>query len=296
MQIQALLFAATLLAPAPTSDVQAAPPSYQAMLAEVEALTEAINAGEPVRDQLFDALAQFPRHAPLLAADPNGRAIRARAQLNLARTYLSEGADESAAGVLDEILRSTKGEALAVDEFGPSLAALYTQRQAALERAGTASLEVRCQIPCRVYVNERAAERRVDGLYLGIYRLWIEPETHGATAAHSEWVKLSRPRETVIITFGARESIPSERPEPARIMPRAAELALVIVGGGALTAGALALGLDGDRSRAGRVAGATLTGLGGAALLLGGITLSVDEVRLRNTRGRQATLNWQLKF
>jgi hypothetical protein len=296
VQLQSLLLAATLLAPATASEPPTPPPSYAAMLAEVEALTEAINAGEPVRDQLFDALAEFPRHAPSLAADPDARAIRARAQLNLARTYLSEGARESAAGVMDEILRSTQGEALSVDEFGPSLAALYADRRAALEREGTANLEIRCRVPCRVYVNERAAGQRVEDLYLGIYRVWIEREHGDSTDSHSEWVKLSEPNETVVVEFRASERPPYQPPKHERLMPRAVEITLLLVGGTAVTAGGLLLGVDADAGPNQQIAGAALTGVGGAALLLGGVSLSIDEVRLGDAKGRQATINWRVNF
>lgn len=306
MPIRPLLLAISLSAPANATELDTVPASYEQMLAEVEALNEAINAGEPVRDRLFDALAKFPRHAPLLAADPAARAIRARAQLNLARTYLAEGAHESAAGVMDEILRSTKGEALPVAEYGPSLAALYQQRRAALERAGTAAIDVRCHVPCRVYINERATRPRADDLYLGIYRVWIEPIHSVGTVGpngpsgdsrdfQNEWVKLSQPGQTVILDFRRPEPAESVGHRRERVMPRAAEIALLVAGASAVSVGSLTLGLaDGARGR--RIAGATLTGLGGAALLIGGITLSVDEVRIGQAHGHQAMLAWQVTF
>jgi hypothetical protein len=290
------MLAATLLTPGTTGEKLAVPPSYEQMLAEVEALTDAINAGEPVRDQLFDALAKFPRHAPLLAADPAARAVRARAQLNLARTYLSEGANDSAAGVMDEILRSTTGEALPVDEFGPSLATLHAERRAALERAGTASIAVRCHSPCRVYVNERAAGQRVDGLYLGLYRVWVEPERGDADKVHSERIKLFERDQTLTVQFESYEQTPSQGPRRERIMPRGAQIALLAAGCTVITIGGLVLGLDDDVGRDDKIAGATLTGLGGAALLLGGVSLSIDEVRLGKTHGRQAMLVWRMQF
>lgn len=302
MQIQALLLVATLLAPEPASE-RPTQSSYDEMLAQVEALTEAINAGEPVRDQLFDALANFPRHAPRLATDPAARAVRARAQLNLARTYLSEGANGSAAGVMDELLRSSIGEALPVEEFGPSLVNLHEQRRAALERAGTGSVEVRCAVPCRAYVNERAVGRRVDNLYLGIYRVWIEQASGDSTQAHIEWVKLSEPNGTVVVEFppraadhAAHDSAPAPTHARERLMPRAAEIALLVVGGSAVTVGGLALGIRGRPTEGRQIFGVTMTGVGGAALLLGGVSLTVDEVRVGDARGHQALINWRLKF
>lgn len=302
MQIHALLLIATLLAPEPASE-RPTPSSYDELLAQVEALTEAINAGEPVRDQLFDALANFPRHAPRLATDPAARAVRARAQLNLARTYLSEGADESAAGVMDELLRSSNGEALPVEEFGPSLVKLHEQRRSALEHAGTASMEIRCAVPCRAYVNERAVGRRVDNLYLGIYRVWVEQGTGDSGQAHIEWVQLAEPNQTVVVELpsspadqAAHDSAPAAAHERERLMPRAAEIALLVVGSTAVTVGGLALGIQAPPTDGRQILGVTMTGVGGAALLLGGISLAVDEVRVGNARGQQALINWRLNF
>lgn len=306
MHFHASALAAILLAPAPTrsgtDSVGAESPStsYEQAVREVEALNEAINAGEPVRDRLFDALASFTRYAPLLAADPEARAIRARGQLNLARTYLSDGASASAAGVMDEVLRSTIGEPLPVDEFGPSLAALHAEREAALTAAGTAGIEVRCQVPCRAYVDERAIGGRVDGLYLGLYRVWIEAIDEQIDGrVQLEWVKLSEPGRIYTVEFLASAPTSIElAPAPARVLPRAVEIALLAIGGGIVTAGGLALGHagHGDGGRGRTIAGAALTGLGGAALLIGGLTLGVDEIRLGKTHGRQAMLIWRMNF
>ncbi|MFO7567251.1 MAG: hypothetical protein R6X02_31695 [Enhygromyxa sp.] len=271
-------------------------------LREVEALNEAINAGEPVREQLFDALARFRHYAPVLAADPEARAVRARAQLNLARTYLSDGATASAAGIVDEVLRSTIGEELPVEEFGPSLAALHAERRAALERGGTASIQFDCRVPCQAYVNERAVGGRIDGLYLGIYRIWIDavglPE---AEEFHVEWIKLSKPNQTYTVEFvvfspSSSADHPRDRPRLDRLMPRPVEIALLAAGGSIATTGAVMLGLRGDRGGSSVIAGAALTGLGAAALIVGGTTLAIDEVRLGPSRGRQAMLVWRMNF
>ncbi|HLT36743.1 MAG TPA: hypothetical protein VK034_10665 [Enhygromyxa sp.] len=304
MQFHSAVLAALLSAPAPVGaddqqalrgdDQQALREDYQQALREIEALSEAINAGEPVRDALFDALAAVTRHAPLLAEDSQARAIRTRAQLNLARTYLSDGASASAAGVMDEILRSTIGEQLPVDEFGPSLVALHAERLAALTDAGTASIELRCRVPCRAYVNERAVGRRVDGLYLGIYRVWIEAVDE--RGSQLDWVRLSEPNQTRVVEFRGSLSVPAEAaPPPARVLPRAAQIALLAIGGGLATAGGLLLGHAGDDPDR-TIVGATLTGLGGAALLFGGVTLGVDEIRIGKAHGRQAMLIWQMNF
>lgn len=313
MQFHAAAIAAILMSPAPADS---AADGLARALREVEQLSEAINAGEPAREQLFDALARFHHYAPLLAADPAARAARARAQLNLARTYLSEGASASAAGIMDEVLRSAFSDPLPVDQFGPSLVALHDERRAALMQAGTASLEFNCSVPCQAYVNEQAVGRRVEGLYLGIYRIWIDaagndfqpgppgvenfqPGSPGVENFHIEWVKLSEPNHTYEVAF-LQFTTPVEHnyrfPPGERLLPRPVEIALLAAGAGFVSAGAVMLGLanEGERSQIG--AGAALTGFGGAALLLGGITLAVDEIRVGGARGRQAMLHWQMNF
>src|SRR5690606_421503 len=118
---------------------------YLATVAEVEALDARINVGEAVRTELFDALSDLTRYAPDLADDPAAREVRTRAQLNLARSYLSSGEHDSANGIMDEVIRSTIGEDLPIAEFGPSLVKLHAERVAALEERGTAELEVVCR-------------------------------------------------------------------------------------------------------------------------------------------------------
>jgi hypothetical protein len=279
---------AILLGSAPASTT-----GLEQTLREVEALNEAINLGEPVREQLFDALARFRHHAPALAADSRARAVRARAQLNLARTYLSEGASASAAGIMDEILRSTTGEELPVEEFGPSIVALHAERRAALERAGTASIDVECQIPCRAYVNEREVAGRVDGLYLGIYRIWIE----AGGESQIEWVQLSAANQIYTVRHLSPTPVESTPPLPRdRLMPLAVEIALLAVGGGLATAGTLLIGFNRAGPREQTIVGASLTGLGGAAMLVGGIGFALDHPSAGGPRGRQALLVWRMKF
>ena len=158
--------------------------------------------GSRCAEILFDALAKLPSFAPVLAMDAAGREVRTRAQLNLARTYLAEGAEESAAGVMNEVLRSTIGETLPIEQFGPSLTALHAARETALIEAGTGSLQVKCVIPCRVYVNERASKRRVEGLYLGLYRVWVEAEDPRAgVEPRLQWVRLTQAGETKTVEF-----------------------------------------------------------------------------------------------
>jgi hypothetical protein len=143
----------------------------------------------------------------------------------------------------------------------------------------------------------------VDNLYLGIYRVWIEQGSGDSTQAHIEWVKLSEPNQTVVVELPSRpakeaahDSAPNAAHERERLMPRAAEIALLVVGSTAVTVGGLTLGIRGSPANGRQILGVTMTGIGGAALLLGGISLAVDEVRLGNARGQQALINWRLNF
>jgi hypothetical protein len=290
---------------------------YAETVAEIEALDQAINAGEDVRGPLFDALARLSGYAPSLAADPRARAIRTRAQLNLARIYLAEGGTLSAAGILDEVLRASMGADVPVAEFGPSLVALHDLRRVALEQAGTASIGIQCPdrgrssagpSGVRAFIDERAVTDETRGLYLGIYRVTLVVDGGEAgEVTERHWVQLRQPGELVRVT--CRVATPSgERDEPGprdglaiaakreRLLPRAAELALVVFGSGVMTSGALLLGLGDRRDRAQVIGGASLVGLGGAALVFGSIGFAVDEVRVGETRGRQALLHWRVRF
>jgi hypothetical protein len=296
---------------------------YAATVAEIEALDQAINAGEDVRGPLFDALARLSGYAPSLAADPRARAIRTRAQLNLARIYLAEGGTVSAAGILDEVLRASMGEELPVAEFGPSLAALHDRRRAALEAAGTAGIGIECPSPVQAFIDEQAVAGETRGLYLGVYRVTLLvagaagdvgddgddaddgddgdagiDETHGL---ERHWVQLRQPGERVRVA--CRVATPASPPDDLaisarteRLLPRTVELGLVVFGAGVMTSGGLLLGLGDTRDRSQVIAGATLAGLGGAALMFGSIGFAVDEIRIGQARGRQALLHWRVEF
>ncbi|HLT35984.1 MAG TPA: hypothetical protein VK034_06855 [Enhygromyxa sp.] len=294
MHIHTLIMTAILLVEAPTQ-------SHDDAIRAVDTLDQKINMGEPVRAELADALGQLPDHAPSIAADPEARAIVTRARLDLARSYLTEGDRDGAAAVIDDLLRSTIGEQLQVDEFGPSLATLYAERQAALAQMGTGTIEVRCRVACRVFINERVSAGRIDGAYFGSYRVWVEAEQDAGERVRQE-ITLSAAQPDVVVEFAPAPSPevelpPAPMPKPvARIMPAPAEAALTVLGVGVAVAGVLLLATNEQRIPSRTSAGATLTALGSASLLLGGITLGIDEVRAGQARGRQATIGWRMQF
>lgn len=296
MQLTTFLLTTSLFTPPAPSE------EYAQTLDEIAQLNQGINAGEQLRPALFDALASLPLHTPTLAADPEGQAVRVRAQLNLARSYLSAEDHESASGVMDEVIRSTVGETLPVEEFGPSLTALHAEREAALAGQGRASIAVDCKVDCRVFVNERLREGVTEGLYLGVYRVWIEvDDAVGPAKPLVVAVRLSAPDEVATVDYDPFPKIrltPAPRPAPApkRVMPREAELALLVIGIGAASVGGLLVGMKEDRTEGRTIAGVSLAAVGGAMAVLGGVTLGVDEVRIGRARGRVAMAAWTMNF
>ena len=155
---------------------------------------------------------------------------------------------------------------------------------------------------------------RVDGLYFGLYRVWIESETDPDEVV-IERINLTEAQPTAVIEFAPVPApaieLDNDLPTPrrqTRIMPMPAETAMIVVGAGVALVGAVLLAVSlaerpnqesaySSQPRPGRTAaGATLLGLGGASLLIGSVTLAVDEVRIGNARGQQATLGWRVRF
>ncbi len=274
---------------------------YRALVTRIEQLNDRMNQGEDVADELTRALADLSRHAPQLADDPTTQELRALAMLNLARARLAADMVDEAVEVLDEAIRTAMGEDLPADRFGPSLAKLYADRRRALEQAGKASIEIECQVPCRVFVNERAAGPHIDDLVLGTYRVWVEASSTPLAdeAATRTNVNLTEPGQTASIELDKPKPSESRRTlDPVttkRIMPMPAEAALITLGAGASLIGALLIGIGGDQ-RPQLITGSTMLGVGGAMLLAGSVTLGIDEVREANQRDRRLSLVWTMKF
>lgn len=290
------ILAATLLAQAPTQ-------SHQQTLERVDALSDQINMGEAVDAELHAALLELHGHAPALAADQEARAARTRAQLNLARAYLVEGDRDAAARIMDEVLCSTSGEDLDLAGLGPALAALHAERLEALSSSGRGVIEVRCRVPCRVYINERSSgATQIEDLFLGEYRIWVEAENDPGELL-LEQIELSDTRPHAVVEFG---SVPAPRLEvdraaktegaDQRVMPMPAETALVAIGTGMTIVGVVLLATNSNSERERSIVGGAMTGLGAAAMVLGGVTFGVDQVRINGVRGRQVTVGWRMRF
>lgn len=295
-------------APAPASD------DYPAALARVRD-TQTIANEDPQlgATQLRDALQLLQGFGPQLAKDPEGQRVRTMAQLTLSRALLAIEDAAGARAVMDEAIRTSRGDPLPTEEFGPGLAAMHREREGVLSKAGTATIEVDCKQPCRVYVNERPTDPHTEGLVLGRYRVWVE-SSDGSVRPLQTSVALDTPGQTMTVVFGTVQDEPPDEqpppPKPERIMPRGAEVALLVVGVAAIGAGAALWAID-ERCPEGladprttpcprvyvtKTAGITTLALGGAVGLLGGITLTVDEVRLGKQRASQVALGWTLRF
>jgi hypothetical protein len=301
MSIESMFLLVTLLAP-PIAEADPLASDYPATVAEVRELSDRMNLGEPVNADLMDALASLPRHAPQLAADPEMLELRTQAQLQLARSALSDGDHETAVWIVDEAIRSAMGAEIPIENFGPSIAKLYVERRKALTDGGKASIEITCPQPCRVFLNEREIGLSIDELPLGVYRLWVEG-TEGPDVGRvlSDVMLLEIDGEVVTRIF-APTPPPALRDEPkppedrpkTRLMPRGIEAAMVAVGIGMMGAGALMMGIQPGKDEL--IAGGVLFGLGGGILIAGSVTLGVDEVRVGKQRGRQAMVAWTLRF
>jgi hypothetical protein len=290
----------TTQAPAPAIEQ----PEYDAAVEQLTAADRDANL-DPVAaaGALTSAIAALEGFAPTLATDPETRALRQFARLNLARAHMLADQQELAQQVMDEAIREAMGDPVPAGSFGPSLEELYTQRLAALEASGRASLVVNCGMDCKVYVNERDLGPEPPPLLLGTYRVWIEDST-GKRSTLRAPLELNEAGQVYPIEFAPIRRPPAPPPPPpppTRIMPRWGEIALIVVGVGLTTTGAVLIGLDGSgRGEIGTYetlpGGVVATVVGVATLLPGVITLSIDERRMAGKTGRQATLNWTMRF
>jgi hypothetical protein len=299
-------------APAVEADGDEEAREYQTSLERVRTAQRMANE-DPQRGavQLRDALNLLLDFCPQLARDPEGQDLRTMALLTLARALLATDDAQGAREVMDDAIRTSRGDPLPAKQFGPGLAALYKERSGVLNKQETGAIEVDCKVPCRVYINERPTQKKADGLVPGTYRVWVE-STKGDEAPLQKLVDVG-PGLVVPLEFGtAPEVIDDGRPKSKskRIMPRWAEIVLMSAGAAAIGTGAALWAIDGrcpdgadptDTDACPRVyitktAGIATLAAGGAVLLTGTIMLTVDEVRVGRQRGSEVALTWTLRF
>lgn len=292
---------------------------YDAALARVREAQQLANE-EPERGsvRLRDALQVLQGFSSQLAKDPEAQELRINAQLTLARTLLATEDADGAREVMDEAIRTSRGDPLPAKDFGPGLSALYKERGGVLEKQGRGSIEVTCQIACRVYINERPTAPRTEKLVPGRYRVWVEasdgsqaPVGHNLDIAEGSAETISYGTKPIADTGGNDDNDDNDDPPKAkRIMPRWAEVVLMSAGAAAIGTGAALWAIDGkcpggadpnDTDACPQVyitktAGIVTLAAGGAVLLTGTLLLTVDEVRVGKQRGTSAMLTYTLRF
>ncbi|HVH98673.1 MAG TPA: hypothetical protein VM869_08180 [Enhygromyxa sp.] len=303
-------------AEAPAPQMQAANAEYQAALARVETAMQMANE-DPASGstQLRDALNLLQGFAPQLATNPEGQELRTMGQLTLARALLATNNADGAREAMDEAIRTSRGDPLPTKNFGPGLTALHRERAGVLEKQGAGSIEIVCNVPCRVFVNERPTQQRTDGLVPGSYRVWIEAND-GSGANLQKLVAIESDGDAVKLEFGRaietppeEEDVPKPKPKKPRLLPRWADVLLLSAGAIAVGTGATLWAIDhkcGDLSNPRtsqcpevfltKTAGIVTVAGGGALLLTGTVLLTVDEIRVANQRGTQASLMWTFRF
>lgn len=319
--VSALLFATPPPVLAPTSGASATEPTRSrggapldaeergrrdaVVGALVEADARATEAPDTAEPALTDALAAFADAAPLVGDDEAQRA-RVFAQLSLARVQLFLGRAEDAATTMDEALRTARGDALPVEQFGPDLEALYEQRRAELGPPGQLVLE--CHQPCRAWVDERAVSSKGAELPAGGHRLWIEAQAKGPPVLRQDVMVPGG--ERVVVVYG--EPAPPELTPPPtvsepgsdrahrpdrRMLPRWASVLGMGLGAGSIVAGGVLVGVDHrcpdlsdprttpcPRILNTDAGGWIALGVGATALIVGTVILVIDERRARRSR------------
>lgn len=246
--------------------------------------------------------------APLVAEDDYAQTARTYAQLALARTHLVLEQPQPARDAIDEALRGARGRPLPAAMFGPALEALHDERRAALAEIPSASLVVRCRVPCRVLVDERPLDAEGPALPAGSHRVWVEAVTAGLPVLRRT-LELG-PGEAVELPYEVEAPGPeptTSAPEPARtdeplasprrILPRWASVLGLGVGVGMAGAGGALVAVDHrcpnlDDPRTTPclrilntdAAGFTLVGVGGAVAIAAAVILAIDEARAKRAR------------
>lgn len=287
-----------------------------------EASLAAANTVDPeVLATLAGKLDAVDSLAPALADDPAARQRVIMARLNLARGYLKAGDQAAAEREIDRVLREAFDDTVPAGRFGPDVSKLARERQAALDGAGKAKLELVCHQPCEVLVGARRIDPAGTELYLGTYALRVR-SVDGSVEPLERSVELSEAGATVTIEFGAApqpepepEPAPEPEPEPApapvvdapapvvppkRIAPRGIEIDGLVFGAGLMVAGGIMLGFDGkctdgsDSPRAcpkifeGTAGGIASLAVGGALLITSAVLLAIDERKLAKHESTQA--------
>ncbi|PRQ10030.1 hypothetical protein [Enhygromyxa salina] len=312
--LQLLVPLSLLLAPSQATPIQV---DAELQMAIDNAMGEDRQAAIAALESAIELHAQSPDAASL---KPSESVLEAR--VILIRLHLVQGETQAAQAAMDDLIRTARDQAPPVRSYGPEVTELYEARKAALQAAGTATLEFDCEVACERIINERKSTSDREPLLLGSYRVWVKAAQPGADWVYHD-VELAVPG--AVKTIGYADPNPADvalppppPPEEApkrRMLPRGAEIAGLTAGVGLLVAGAVLLSFDqkcsaskqpltpdttmeacGDSVYETTAAGASLLGVGGGLLVVSGVLLGVDEVRVGRAKGRQVTLGIALRF
>jgi hypothetical protein len=270
---------------------------------------------------LAEALSRLQADRDRLLEDPIAREVRANAQLTLARARLAKDDEAGAHDALDDVIR-TYGTEVKVDAYGPTLSELFQTRSRALADAGKGTIDVRCDQPCRVLVNELPSDGPTTEVFVGSYRVHVESTAAEGPAPLDVALDVTGP---TTLHWPEPTSAAAQPPgEPAdphpaddasrqnrkRMLPRWAEAVIMVAGAAAVGAGAALIAINGrcpgredpsDPDACPQVYTTQAPGIGvlaagGAVLLTGGVLLTVDEVRVGRARAKSVSVGLHLRF
>ncbi len=291
------------------------------------AITAANEDPDVAAAQLRASLDEVAAAPGMTARSQSLQALRIEGLLTLARADLVLDERDAAVDAIDEAIRVSGGNVTSVEDFGPSLTALYEERVSAPELRAVGSLQVACTSPCRVILDGRVAGTgnnvSVTGIPLGSHVARLEPQTQDPTDfvmkdfvltddARSQEYSYEPPVDAPL-PGGTVTATNEPGGDSGRTLPRWAGILGMAAGGAALLGGVFALAINGrcpdlsDASREPRCRdvfetlpiGIGLTAAGAGALVGFGVAFGVGEgkdKRFRQEQGQSAVLQFRTRF
>ncbi|MEM6291937.1 MAG: bacterial transcriptional activator domain-containing protein [Myxococcota bacterium] len=292
------------------------------------AITAANEDPDVAAAQLRTTLDEVSAAPGVTARSQSLQTLRIEGLLTLARATLVLEERDAAVEAIDEAIRVSGGNVPSVEDFGPSLTALYEERVAAPQLRAVGSLQVSCTSPCRVILDGRVAGTgnnvSVTGIPLGSHVARLEPQTQDPTDfvmkdfvltddARSQEYSYEPPVEATPPGGTAATTTTQTGVESGRTLPRWAGILGMAAGGAALLGGVFALAINGrcpDLSDANREprcrdvfetlpVGIGLTAAGAGALVGFGVAFGIGEgkdKRARQQQGQTAILQFGMRF
>ncbi len=272
----------SLSAPAPQDVIDGRSSKNESYERHLEAVTLAISQvddGDNLAiSALRNALSDLSEVRRQLAHDRAGQRLRLGGRLTLVRALLAKGSRTEAQQLLDEALRTWREQPIRAEEYGPRVADFHAQRRRDLTEGSHGTLEIVCERPCRVYINEVEGGQVYNAIAVGPYRLRIEDVNHHEHASYQVKIEIqSHPVTTTIrypaqrtlhlpsriisnspavgpaATFGGVQDPDTVFKNARRISPQWLEVAGLVVGCGSSAVGLLLLGMN-DRCYGGGTA------------------------------------------